>query len=513
LIPLQRNIVFSGATALPSSYNKRGFPNTGLPSGSRNRFQYDFYSGLRAMQFVARSKRARCDQDGDSSTNHEFSRCGRCGRSDRWWQGWGYRHVYHLVVVVVIVLLVRPFTTDSCSYYSMNRHSFLSSQPFLFALPSSSSWPPQITDDPSSCRREILLRDHFLSVEPLLTNETDALGPAFFIKSTDGEEEFDPAMCKFEFAIHTASKKTPSPKSKERTTPSRTPGTTAETKEFIGFFLIDERAYQVDLGKVKDVDLKMESDDTKPPSLVIQFSTCIFRIFSLIGIPADQFSVLNAAKTRILSLLIDYISTFPVSHPDIISPRGSSAHNSSEPGQKEIDISHETTNEHMMNEDTERDKLGESVEDCVALTQKCQVSYNQTREDLQTLRRLLEHSSAGSKQKQSHKEFRDTVSGLLNSMAGNMASSFCTRSQLSDAAVIRNEQINSYQSELEDILKTVWPNTRPKKRARLGDINGKTPSLPQPSESESMANIKNIMAKHRQLIRSKYALALLPTRG
>jgi hypothetical protein len=421
--------------------------------------------------------------------------------------------LYHIVVVVVIVLLVRPFTTDSYSYYSMNRHSFLSSQPFLFAL-RSSSWPPQITDDPSSCRREILLRDHFLSVEPLLTNETDALGPAFFIKSTDGEEEFDPAMCKFDFAIHTASKKTPSPKSKERTTPSRTPGgTTAETKEFIGFFLIDDRAYQVDLGSVKDVDLQMESDDTKPPSLVIQFSTCIFRIFSLIGIPGDQFSVLNAAKTRILSLSIDYTSPFPVTHPGIISPPGSSAHNSSEPGQKEIDISHETTSEHMMDEDTERDKLGESVEDCVAVTQRCQVSYNQSREDLQTLRRLLEHSSVGSKQKQSHKEFRDTVSGLLNSMADNMASSFCTQSQLSDAAVIRNEQINSYQSELEDILKTVWPNTRPKKRARLGDMNGQTPSLPQISESESMANVKNIMAKHRQLIRSKYALALLPTRG
>lgn len=395
----------------------------------------------------------------------------------------------------------------------MDRHSFLSSQPFLYSLPSS-AWPPQMTDDPSSCRREILLRDHLLSVEPLL--QSDTAMPAFFNKSPNTDtKDFDPAMCKFEFTIHTAHKKIPSPKRNDTNTPSRTPLATVgvETKESIGFFYIDERPYQVDLGNVREVDLKMESDETKPPSLVVQFPNCTFRIFSMIGIHSDQFSVLNAAKTRILDLMIDHISPFPLSYHDIMSPIGSVQNSSSEPGQKEIDISHETAKDRMIEDDTEPEDLGESVEDSAALIQRCQMSYNQTRENLQTLQCLLGRPSARSNKEKANEEYRKKVSGRLNAIADNMGSSFCTRAQLFEATEVHNEQIHSCQLEVEEILKAVWPNIRPKKRARLGAIDPKMPPLPQHSQSESVASIKSIMAKHKELIRSKCSLAHLPTRG
>eukprot|EP00980_Cylindrotheca_fusiformis_P009694 scaffold2142_cov190-Cylindrotheca_fusiformis.AAC.3 len=406
----------------------------------------------------------------------------------------------------------------------MNRHSFLSSQPFLFGLPSS-SWPPPLqpaedSGTTTTSRREILLRDHFLSIEV-------SSGPAFFHKPN--REGVDPAMCPFEFAFHMANKK-----SDHRTTPSRTPTTSMsmmggggdmERNELLGFFYIDGKIYQVDFGMLKDVDVKMERDDAKPPSLVLQFPTCNFRIFCINGIPADQFSVLNAAKNRMLTLLADYTaSPFPLTADAMmmmVSPQGSSAagqqHSSSEPGQKEPEISHVTNEHQQMEEDAngqEMPEMGEAAvaeEDSVAMTRKCLESYNQSRQDVHTLANLLERPPPSDDNQ--NEELRNKVTGLMNSMAENVGSSFCARDQLCEAARIHDEQIHSCRTKVEDLLKSVWPITRPKKRARHSNqpTTSTTITVPPPFE-ETMTDIQSILDQHRTLLQSKYSLAYLPTR-
>ena len=90
----------------------------------------------------------------------------------------------------------------------MERKSFLYSMPFLFPI-ASSSWPPrnQLAEEKVEGRRETLLRDSFLSIEPL-SQEGINQGPAFFISVQNQIPDFDPAMCAFEMAIYTVSSNT-----------------------------------------------------------------------------------------------------------------------------------------------------------------------------------------------------------------------------------------------------------------------------------------------------------------
>lgn len=125
----------------------------------------------------------------------------------------------------------------------MDRTNFLKAQPFLFPLDPAVSWPPPLpteTSERSSCRRETLLRDFWLSIEPLpapglsLEDREHSLsqqsihtsrGPAFFVApkgsssssnaltatnrgdSNDTNKQndnFDPAMCPLELCVQSA---------------------------------------------------------------------------------------------------------------------------------------------------------------------------------------------------------------------------------------------------------------------------------------------------------------------
>jgi hypothetical protein len=116
----------------------------------------------------------------------------------------------------------------------MDRTSFLKAQPFLFPL-ESVSWPPPLpaeTSERSSCRRETLLRDFLLSIEPLpcVSEDRDRLsqqsintsrGPAFFAApkrppnataaaenkrggDPSSNDSFDPSMCPLELCVQSA---------------------------------------------------------------------------------------------------------------------------------------------------------------------------------------------------------------------------------------------------------------------------------------------------------------------
>ena len=392
----------------------------------------------------------------------------------------------------------------------MDRHSFLSSQPYLFPLPSC-SWPPQVSSETAdqSCRRELLLRDHMLSIEPIASKDGSGLGPAFFLNGSVKDQETDPAMCKFEAAINIiANKKTPTKEEMPRTPLAFKGKVDVESKESIGFFYVEDRAYQVDLGEVMQVDVELSPNETKPPCLLIHFSTCIFRIFSLLGMAADQFSVLNAAKTRLLALIAsDYISTFPALNGDISSQSLGNTATSSEQGQK-AELSQEKASEEGY------DASEKPTERCIQITNTCHRSYNKTREDAQSLNRLLETIPESSRKKTSSVD-RNTISNLLNSMAENMSSSFCTQEQLSDAVQTHNKWMKTYHTELDEILSSVW--RRPKKRARLSggskDISSTLENQPQQPQEIIVAQINDIMAKHKEAIKGKYALSILPRRG
>jgi hypothetical protein len=379
-------------------------------------------------------------------------------------------------------------------------------------------------------------------------SSTTAIGPAFFAKTSSGD---DPAMCRFEAAIHTlTNKRTPS-----KNTPTRTPlgyhrrhhhqqqkAEPDNYKESLAFFCIDDRVYQVNLGKIESVEIKLPNTNEehttttvtttmmKPPCLIVQFDTCCFRIFSIsnffsenqFSVLNDQVSVLNAAKIRIEGLIMsDYRSQFPARFSDSTSPTGTSAGSSSEPGQKEYQEQQQqeekNSQEHSEHSISEKED-DRSLERSVALTQKCQKSYNKSKESIEALQKLLEvhHPNAKKKAKPST-ELRNTVSNLLASMANSMSSSFCTQSQLVESIQTHNQLITSCHNQVDDILKSVWPNLRPKKRARYGSSSTtkseESEPRPPPPKQESIAHLKDIMKKHKQVITAKYTISLLPTRG
>ena len=418
----------------------------------------------------------------------------------------------------------------------MNRPTFLSTLPFLYEL-SSNAWPPLIPEDTGKTRRQILFRDHYLSLEPVTPDSEETLGPAYFVPQKEDRELFDAAMCKAEMVLFTTPKKTPlKMASSSRSTPNnnKSPGRALEVeyKESIAFMFIDDRVYQMDLGKVKNVALKaLEAGSHQPPCLLMRYPNCAFRIFSLMGNGTDQYAILNTGKNEILSVLNgDMYRPFPTKDLDFLnSPMaGSSGTNTglnSEPGQQELALQHETVR--LSSEDTSSRKsnskpsdmvvvmvMDATMEQCKAKTQKCQTCLNTARDGLQSLRRLLK--SPQRSQAKSPQELRTTASNLLTSVANNVGASFaCTQEEVVTAARGLDQEMDSYQSQLDTLLKSIWPaNKRPKKRARGSNGNKRNvPPLPQDVQDASIDQVEMLLAKHKQALRSKYALAMLPTRG
>ncbi|CAJ1905627.1 unnamed protein product [Cylindrotheca closterium] len=430
----------------------------------------------------------------------------------------------------------------------MNRPAFLSTLPFLYEL-SSSNWPPLISEDMGKTRRQILFRDHYLSLEPLTLDSEGTLGPAYFVALAQNNNElFDAAMCKVEMVLFTTPKKTPF--QVPRNTPAKSPGRALEMefKESIAFLLIDDRIYQMDLGKIKNVELKAleaagRNNKNQPPCLLMHYPHCAFRIFSLVGNDTDQYAILNTGKNEILSVINgDMYCPFPTKDSDLtsaISPMlvgTSSTTTNSEPGQQELALQHETARPSSEDTTNSRKNSGSkassemavvdtTVEQCNAKTKKCRACLTTAREDLQSLRRLLKsppppppppQSSDTSSSTQSMQEIRTTASSLLTSVAENVGASFgCTQDEVVTAARGLDQEMDSYQSQLDTLLKTIWPaNKRPKKRAR-GHAGKKrnVPPLPQDVQDASIDHVEMLLAKHKQALRSKYALAMLPTRG
>jgi hypothetical protein len=340
-------------------------------------------------------------------------------------------------------------------------------------------------------------------------------------------------MCKFEMAIHTASvpNKRTSPSNNDSrfprkfATPSRYYSKVkepTEIKETTVFFKINENVYQVDLGQIEhlEVELGDNEETSKPPSLLIQFTICAFRVFSMTGVAADQFSALNGAKTRLFSFLTsDYFSPFPANVRGLASPTGSSSapSSSNEPGQKEISRQMIEEEEKSMDQSNEKATVGESSETCSdSKAQDCLDAYYEAREQLKSLERTLKLPVKA--ERVSSSAMRDHVSATLNAVSENVASSFCTRSTLGQGVQTQKQRINEYHVELDGILKSYWPNTRPRKRARLSDDSagrsissaGRQPQLPP---ADCIARTKEIMKKHREALRAKYSLSLLPGRG
>jgi hypothetical protein len=345
-------------------------------------------------------------------------------------------------------------------------------------------------------------------------------------------------MCKFELAIHTATiatkKTTPTNDARfprKFMTPSGSYHSKAkdpsEVKESTVFFCIDGLVYQVDPGQIENVEVELDDNDAesgKPPCLLIQFTICTFRIFSIVGVSADQFSSLSGAKARFVNLLTaDYVSPFPASTSILASPTGSNTHSSSnEPGQKDLshDISHrcERSQEEKASEDQKiaTEAAVDSSDTSEVIMQRCQASHSQARADLPSLEQALA-VSVGS-ERESSSSLRERIEGLLASVPDSVAASFCTHLQLVQAVQTQNKRIHEYHSELDGILQSFWPSMRTKKRARFGNSSGDrrlsaAERRPQRPADECIARTKELMKQHKEAIKAKYSLSLLPNRG
>jgi hypothetical protein len=388
------------------------------------------------------------------------------------------------------------------------------------------------------CRREILLREnYFLSVEPLSEENQGSFGPAFFRRSISSEdddeeeEESDPAMCSFELVLFVAKAERKSPLHDGRF--SRHPTTAyqsrlkeaAEVQESALFFRIDRTVYQADLIQIENIEVEIDTNEdgvSKPPCLLIQFSTCTFRVFSMDGFAADQFSLLGGVKSRIVNVVTsDGICPFPTKFAPLASPNVSSGgHTSSnEPGQKQTTAGMGSLEEKSTDGKIEKQNStdSDSVDEFVSKTNKSRTSLQQARERLETLQKVLAlpvTSVAGSTA-----DLQEQMSELLTSVPESVAASYCTRLQISRALHAHNSKIKKYHSELHDISKAFIPSARARKRSRHSNnieenrVPPMTTTCKQPPAEVCISKTKELLRKHKEALRAKYALALLPSRG
>ena len=128
------------------------------------------------------------------------------GRTLGWMQG---SHCQHRDILRCrISYILWNHSAFNFHNHTMNRTSFLSTLPFLYELPSS-EWPPAISDDAGTTRRQFLFRDHCLSLEPVSSERTEeeTLGPSFFMAPPERQEPFDAGMCRVEMVLFTTPKK------------------------------------------------------------------------------------------------------------------------------------------------------------------------------------------------------------------------------------------------------------------------------------------------------------------
>lgn len=176
----------------------------------------------------------------------------------------------------------------------MDRTSFLASMPFLL--------PTCLDDFPRSVDYsvELLLKEtFFLSIEP-----TSCKGPAYFAV----EARSDPTVCPVDFAfLHRRATDNDDAIAESATfmTGSRGPLEQSEYTALGLMIRIDGHVYAVDVRLLCSLKISSQSTEEtatakQPASLLLNFTSCIFRIFS--KYPDDR-SKLEEAKSKLAGLI------------------------------------------------------------------------------------------------------------------------------------------------------------------------------------------------------------------
>lgn len=377
---------------------------------------------------------------------------------------------------------------------------------------------------------EILLKEkYYLSIEACGREDKISASPAFFRRNVLSSEEEgtvrgddDPAMCKVEVATVKNRRSVGSPANQSIFE--------GKASDFLAvFFRFDGNVvYQVDSRKVVDIEIVLGTEEGEvktPPCLLIQFESCLFRIFPLYDSfsSADQFSNLDAMKTRLAeAILSENAAPFPVMAPLVGSPLGSSRTNSLEQqAQKQTsrEISHFETN----NDDINIEKKDSSETECsndiyTSITRK-RMSMKAAREGLEMIQTMLELPP--SSMSDASFDLQDQASKLLTSVPENLASSYCTKNHITTALFAQNSNIKKYRNGLREITKEFLPSGRTRKRSRrtLSSEESGTAPMEQTqtnkasSAEECVSRTKNLLLQHKEALWNKYNLALLPTKG
>jgi hypothetical protein len=379
--------------------------------------------------------------------------------------------------------------------------------------------------------------------------ELETLGPAFYGKSNNSQslECFDPAMCNFEMALYYniyssltphSDKMITSPSSlsvasvNTSVTSTRSPITPSKNKadlvEAALFFRLEGRNYQVDLAHIRKIDVELEDETSstssnKPPCLVIQCCLCSFRIFSLSGVVADQYSILNSAKTRLAGAVSSASRrALPADNTSLASPSGSSTapSSSNEPGQREVlrethpqakvegeeDEEEEDEEEYIFDEVFTR-KSKEERDRVHKIIQRRQRSYQKSQQGLKALQKLLALPLGHHKLPQNARE--NGVGTLLTAVADDLASSYCTQALFDQAAQAYDSELKQCHYKTVIGLKALLPTTaRQRKKFRR--------SLPVDSRLHAayfMPYAKQLIQDHKDAVTARHALMMLPGRG
>ena len=434
----------------------------------------------------------------------------------------------------------------------MQRQAFLSCQPYLYPL-SSSSLPgdhgsSSSNDTDGKYSREVLLDNLNLSIEPCEntsyvqdTNdngnkkanspedkknkmEEHSAGPAFFAAnnpttandstnsgySNDGDKQVDPSVCKVQLILHTfglppKGMTTPIKKSNRRDL-SELEDRVARNDETILIAKIDGNHFQVDLNQLCSIRVgethdgnKTDSSSKSLPFLILEMPSCCFRIFAIDSSTTNDNSVLGGGSFSLgmdddkikLDCVRDRLERLLSGDSLLPFPLSYSGRITPRDG-----------------DENHSDKQDEG--DAMTRVRQCLRSYSQAWNDIIAFDQVLENTHAAGSTRA--KMFQDTVKNLMSRIPEQVSSSFIQENDLAKAVEMHENKIAASMEEFDGVMGTFWnekaDHKRNNKRQREEDD-----TTTENTQSDCVARFDDILRDHKKQVGSKHELFLLPIRG
>lgn len=481
----------------------------------------------------------------------------------------------------------------SCPTSIMDRASYLRSLPFFHPY----SWPtPGSASSADGYVRKRVLHGHVASIEPVSSSGI-LLGPAFFRSTNDKSNSeisegdgalpsinTDPALCGFEASfLALKSVVDASPGASSTSTAfnlSQSPNTPSSKKAVSGklnaalcsetpkennadvsepllcFSFGEQGVFAVDHGKITRVVLELGSIVSelrgaqtveRPPSILICFESCAFRIFRLFSVDEKedsnkmtkklekskevQLKYLRTIHREIVATLRTSVPFVVPKHADNLLDGACDEGYSDSPYEGGQVDQLESSNSEQNNNDDENNKGTAKSSEVGSLLasgngigahsmsprKRRRAAYDQSFEAICSIRNLTGPLRGGSSSSSSGKHISNLMATAANALA------VCYDTKEANKSSGGCDEIERIRNCMKETMADFFPvHTRMRHKRSAGGSGFETVGSPNrrqlgPDESTRDANelrvsAKDLMAKYRNVIAARHELAVLPRR-